>query len=239
MSDQILEDVRPTRMELLQLRARIQLAQNGHELLKKKVDALIIEFYSLLDAVKESRDEMRNSLKIAFDALIHAEMSDGSYHIKEIAKAAPSVASIKANTKNIMGVRVPQVEIIFDEKKSSLYYGLATTTIKLDQSSKEFKKGLQAILVLAEKMAILRKIAAEVSTTKRRVNALNYIIIPRLVATTKFIELNLEEQERETFTKLKHIKRKIEEKNKDKHMQTQDVVSPTSNHPQNVFSEKR
>ena len=117
---------------------------------------------------------------------------------------------VETETKNIMGVKVPLLNVKEIESKSAAYYGLLTTSVKLDEAVNSFRESLTHIITLAEKMATLKKLAAEISTTKRRVNALNYIVSPRLKFTASFIELSLEEQERETFTRLKHIKQKLE-----------------------------
>ncbi|MCG3226446.1 MAG: V-type ATP synthase subunit D [Candidatus Heimdallarchaeota archaeon] len=202
-----------TRMELLNTRARIRLAQKGHDLLKEKMDALVIELYAIKDEVRQARKQVEEELLIAYQSLAKAEMILGPDRIRDLALYAPAILEIKTQTVSIMGVRSPRFvidEIQTDDEE--VFYGLSSSSAQLDRSIVFFRKSLKTLMIVAEKMTLLEKLALEINKTKRRVNALNYILIPKLKATAKFIASTLEEQERETFSRLKRVKAILEAK---------------------------
>ncbi len=202
-----------TRMELLNTRSRIRLAQKGHDLLKEKMDALVIELYAIKDEVREARKQVEEELRIAYQSLAKAEMIVGPDKIRDLAQYAPAVLEITPETVSIMGVRSPRFIVNEIQKEGEdVFYGLTSSSAQLDRSIVYFRKSLKTLMVIAEKMTLLEKLAVEINKTKRRVNALNYILIPKLLATAKFIASTLEEQERETFSRLKRVKAILEAK---------------------------
>jgi len=202
-----------TRMELLNTRSRIKLAQKGHDLLKEKMDALVIELYAIKDEVREARKQVEEELRIAYQSLAKAEMIVGPDKIRDLAQYAPAVLEITPQTVSIMGVRSPRFIVNEIQKEGEdVFYGLTSSSAQLDRSIVYFRKSLKTLMVIAEKMTLLEKLAVEINKTKRRVNALNYILIPKLHATAKFIASTLEEQERETFSRLKRVKAILEAK---------------------------
>ncbi|MFQ6126809.1 MAG: V-type ATP synthase subunit D [Candidatus Heimdallarchaeota archaeon] len=206
-----IEGVNATRMALLGFKTRLNLAQKGHDLLREKMDALVMEFFGLLEDVKKAREEVFVEFKKAFSALIEAKMLMGPVKLREVALGVPYSLKIRTETKNIMGVRVPLLQLETPpEKASSLFYGFSDTSAKLDECIKAFQDVLRHVLHLAELQATLSRLAQEISDTKRRVNALNYILIPRLQAFIAWINLMLAEREREEFVRLKKIKKRLE-----------------------------
>ncbi len=203
------EGVNATRMELLNTRKKVKLAQHGYSLLKEKMDALIIEFYEAIDDAKTSRQEAFETLKEAYESLAKAKFAVGERRIKEIAMSSPEAVEIEPDLLNIMGVKVPVLNLKINEKHS-LFYSITTTSASLDSTVSKFQDAIKAIVKMAEKFATLQKLAYEINRTKRRVNALNHIVIPHLESIAQYIELTLQEIERENFTKLKHIKSKLE-----------------------------
>ncbi len=202
-----------TRMELLNTRARIRLAQKGHDLLKEKMDALVIELYAIKDEVRVARKKFEEELLIAYQSLAKAEMIVGPDKIRDLAQYAPAVLEIRTQTVSIMGVKSPRFIVEEVEKDSNdIFYGLAISSAQLDRAIVHFRKSLRTLMVIAEKMTLLEKLATEINKTKRRVNALNYILIPKLKAISTFIASTLEEQERETFSRLKRVKAILEAK---------------------------
>ena len=202
-----------TRMELLNTRARIRLAQKGHDLLKEKMDALVIELYAIKDEVRIARKQVEEELLIAYQSLAKAEMILGPDRIRDLALYAPAVLEIKTQTVSIMGVRSPRFVVDEIQKDDEgVFYGLSSSSAQLDRAIVFFRKSLKTLMIIAEKMTLLEKLALEINNTKRRVNALNYILIPKLKATAKFIASTLEEQERETFSRLKRVKAILEAK---------------------------
>ncbi|MCG3259398.1 MAG: V-type ATP synthase subunit D [Candidatus Heimdallarchaeota archaeon] len=202
-----------TRMELLNTKSRIRLAQKGHDLLKEKMDALVIELYAIKDEVREARKQVEEELRIAYQSLAKAEMIVGPDKIRDLAQYAPAVLEITPQTVSIMGVRSPRFIVNEIQKEGEdVFYGLTSSSAQLDRSIVYFRKSLRTLMIIAEKMTLLEKLAVEINKTKRRVNALNYILIPKLLATAKFIASTLEEQERETFSRLKRVKAILEAK---------------------------
>ncbi len=215
LSSEVIEGVQATRMELLALKIRRNLAQKGHDLLREKMDALIMHFFEILEDFDKVRKSVQEGLQEAFLALTEAKMVLGPMKIREIALSAPHIAEVSVQTKSIMGVRVPLLRFLSGEKEEEkLFYSFVDTSVKLDEAIERFRKAMDQIVKLAEVQGALIRLAREISETRRRVNALNYIMIPRLVATIDYIQLQLSEQERQSFTRLKKIKAKLEKKGK-------------------------
>ncbi len=198
-----LEDVKPTRMDLLRIRKRKVLAENGHELLSEKKDALINEFFQVVDKRRSLRKEVNTLLKDSYRSLIEAQMVMGKEEIKSISDGAVQMEGIKTDKGAVMGVTVPSFKIDIPEDK---FYGYAETSVKLDEAVENFRRSLEKALELAEVEGKLSRLADEIEKAKRRVNALEYIYIPKLEATITYIERQIEEREREDFFRRKKIK---------------------------------
>jgi V/A-type H+-transporting ATPase subunit D len=160
---------------------------------------------------REARKNVEENLKIAFYNLLMAEVLLGSRDIEQIAGITLRDIDLDFTTKNIMGVSVPIMKIDnLVRRINERGYGFLSTNAKLDDAAKNFEESLSVIVRLAEVEESVRRIAQEVEKTKRRVNALEYIVIPRLKATIKHIEMRMEEIERESFMRLKKIKASLE-----------------------------
>ena len=208
---EILQNIKPTRMELLKLKKRVKLADRGYRLLREKRDALISELMVAIREYRDARRRVEEDLRAAFYNLLMAEVLLGSRDLEQISGVTVRDIGLEFMTKNIMGVSVPIMKIgDLVRRINQRGYGLLSTTAKLDDAARSFEESLLSIVKLAEVEESVRRIALEVEKTKRRVNALEYIVIPRLKATIKHIEMRMEEIERENFLRLKKIKAALE-----------------------------
>jgi len=206
-----IEGVNPTRMELLKLKTKLKLAKKGHRLLKEKRDALIMEFFAVLDEARGVRKRAEKELADAFKALILAQATLGVIRVTQASLAVKAADDIELESRSIMGVTVPVLKL--GETRRSLLergYGLVDTSSQLDEAAGKFERVLHVIAELAEVEKSILLLAEEIEKTKRRVNALENIVIPRVNATVKYIEMRLDEMERENFFKLKRIKAAME-----------------------------
>ena len=210
----MIEGVSPTRMELLRLRRREQLAVKGHDLLREKRDALIAEFLDVVGEVRDARMVAEEKLKEAFEYLIIAQAGLGVEEVRQLSLMTAQEIPMDFSMRSIMGVTVPIIELPEDLSRevTERGYGLMDSSSAVDSCAKRFEEALAKIIKLAELEEAVRNLAGEVEKTKRRVNALEYVMIPRLKTTRKYIQMRLEEMERENFTRLKKIKAILERK---------------------------
>jgi len=210
MSTNIIRGVHPTRMELILLQRRRILAEKGHNLLKEKRDALIMEFFSTLEDIRKLREDVNSSLREAFKALLETKMILGPAKLNELSINLPHSVQTDVDTRNIMGVKVPILRAKEETQKESIPYNVIDTTAKMDETVDKFQQAIKVIVRLAETETAVRKLAEEIDKTKRRVNALKYIVIPRIENTIRYIQFHLEEVAREDFFRLKRIKATLE-----------------------------
>jgi V/A-type H+-transporting ATPase subunit D len=203
----VIEGIKPTRMELLKLRKRALLAEKGHRLLKEKRDALVSEFLNIVGTVRQARKEVEVQLAKAYKNLLDAQAVMGVGKVNEVSWNTDQSIEVRMETRNIMGVKVPLLEM--DPSIRTVIrrgYGFGDTSAKLDEAAKNMEQILNLIMRLAEVEETVKRLAQELEKTKRRVNALEYVVIPRLKVTVKYIMMRLDEIERESFTRLKKIK---------------------------------
>ncbi|MDO9043865.1 MAG: V-type ATP synthase subunit D [Methanobacteriaceae archaeon] len=212
MAQEMIEGINPTRMELLKLKDREKLAVKGYSLLKEKRNALIMEFFNILERVKGSRENVEEKLKEAFEDLTAAQVIMGDLAVKKAALSVKESVNVDIDSRSIMGVVVPVVESSTSPERTVVErgYGFVDTSVKLDEAAKKFEESIALIIELGEIEKTIILLAGEIESTKRRVNALEHIIIPRLENTVKYIEMRLEEMERENFVRLKMIKKSME-----------------------------
>jgi V/A-type H+-transporting ATPase subunit D len=212
MAQEMIEGINPTRMELLKLKQREKLAVKGHSLLKEKRNALIMEFFNILERVKGSRDEVSLKLQEAYQDLTAAQVMMGDLSVKKAAMSVTESVDVDIDSRSVMGVVVPVIESETSQRTIvERGYGFMDTSVKLDEAARKFEESIQLIIELGEIEKTIMLLASEIESTKRRVNALEHIIIPRLENTVKYIEMRLEEMERESFVRLKMVKKSMEE----------------------------
>ena len=208
----IIEGAHPTRMELLEINKRMVLAEKGHKLLEEKRDSLMMEFLKIIKDVKNNRSELAKTMETAYSSMVSAEAVMGSMNVAAIASSTPCSELIELQMGNIMGVKTPKITLTEHETAKGKY-SLAFTSSKLDDAVDDFGEVLEQMIHLIETEESIRRMGEEIKKTKRRVNTLQYLMIPRLKNTQKYIRMRLEEMERENFFRLKTVKkRKDEEK---------------------------
>ncbi len=199
-----IEGAKPTRMELLSIKKKKMLAEKGDEILTKKRDALVSDFFEIIKERSTARKEAFEALEKARKSLLKAEMVMGTDAVDSVAEGSPEITEIDVRKENIMGVLIPRFSVKDVEKEP--HYGLARTSAFLDEARKDASEALKKMVKLAEIESSIERMAKEIEGTKRRVNALEYIFIPRLEATEKYIGMQLDEHEREDFFRRKRIK---------------------------------
>ncbi|MCL4327861.1 MAG: V-type ATP synthase subunit D [Candidatus Thermoplasmatota archaeon] len=202
-------DLRPTRIELINTNKRIKLASRGLDLLKMKRSSLVMEFFKISRTVSGMRENLRALVTEAVSSIQVAEILNGSLTIERIANmSADDSSSIK--TRNIMGVRIPELKVNFGQSLVSYMYRASSLPVPVNEALKKFQQVFNMLIEVAEKESSMRKLLHEIDKTKRRSNAIENVLIPELKDEAKYIRMRLDEMERDTFTTLKTIKRKME-----------------------------
>lgn len=201
-------NVNPTRMELKKLKARLSTAVRGHKLLKDKSDEMVRQFSLLLRENKRLRDEVEEELSQTLRQFSVARSVTSIYRA-ETAFAIPSVqVKAECNVTNVMGVEVPSVTISESKGAAVLPYAFSEMTSEADESVSRAAALLVKMVKLAETEKTVRMLAAEIERNKRRVNALEYVMIPQLEETIKYIKDKLAENERAAVVRLMKVKSK-------------------------------
>ena len=202
-------NVNPTRMELSRLKIRLKTAVRGHKLLKDKQDELMRQFIDMIKKNKKLRERVEEMLQNSFKdfLLSRGVMSD---EMLENAIAYPKEKiGVEVKKKNIMSVNVPQMTFVKENEgnQGMIYpYGYAQTSADLDDAIDGLSSVMDNLLELAEVEKACQLMADEVEKTRRRVNALEYMTIPQLEETIRYIQMKLDENERSSITRLMKVK---------------------------------
>jgi V/A-type H+-transporting ATPase subunit D len=209
-----MEEVRPTRSELLDRRGQIQLAVQGMDLLKQKRDALLIEFMSVMDETLRLSGSLQKAVSDAQYSLAVAKSVDGNVSVRSVAMATKGEVTIDMTGTKIMGVSVPVVTKGRSPVRSSFTRGYSITGVssRIDETADRFEKILDVIIEYADIETRLKRLGEEIQKTNRRVNALEQITVPGLTEQVAYIRQTLDERSREELFRLKKVKKKIERK---------------------------
>ena len=202
-------DVTPTRSVLLDLKRRIKLSQSGHKILKMKRDGLILEFFEIMEKARQIRVGVASDFQLAMKKITIAKVVDGELAVKSAAYALKSHPEVDLSSKSIMGLMVPRVEA--NNIHTTLLqkgYGVIETSAYIEDAAAAFEKLLITLIRAAEIETAMKKLLDEIEKTKRRVNALEFKIIPEFQDAERFVKFRLEEMSREETTRLKHLKKK-------------------------------
>jgi V/A-type H+-transporting ATPase subunit D len=202
-----LRDIKPTRSELINIKRRIKLSERGYNILKMKRDGLILEFFKVLQQAKDSRGAMQERYTRAVEMIALANTVEGAIGVKSAAFSAADRPEIALKSKNIMGVVVPEIESSAVRKNlTERGYGVLGTSSVIDETAEAFEELLESIIEAAEIETTMKRLLDEIESTKRRVNALEFKVIPELSESRDFIKMRLDEMEREELFRLKKIK---------------------------------
>ena len=207
-------ELKPTRIELIRTRRRIKLAKRGLDLLKMKRSSLVMEFFNISRSVKGLRENLRADIGDALDTLKAAEIISGTMNLERIAYMSAD-STVGVNLKNVMGVRIPELSRNYNQTILSNQYRAISVPTAVNDAIKKFENIYTQIVEIAEKENSMRKLLHEIDKTKRRSNAIENILIPQLTYSAKIIRMRLDEIERDMFTTLKMVKRKINRKSQE------------------------
>ena len=209
-----MEEVRPTRAELLERRAQIGLAQQGLDLLKQKRDALLMEFMGVMDETLRLSDSLQRTVSEAQYSLAVAQAVDGVVALRSAGLATKGEVVVDMTGTKIMGVSVPVVTKGESPVKSSFTRGYAVTGVssRVDEAADKFEHILDVIIEYADIETRLKRLGEEINKTNRRVNALEQVTVPALREQVSYISQTLDERAREDLFRLKKVKKKIEAK---------------------------
>ncbi|CAD7768362.1 V-type ATP synthase subunit D [Candidatus Methanoperedenaceae archaeon GB50] len=205
----IKDTIKPTRSELIGLKKKIKLSESGHKLLKMKRDGLIIEMFDILEKAKDVRSELEREYAVAQEKLNIAKTIEGTVAVNSTAFSLMDTPKIELESKNVMGVVVPKIESTSVKKSiTERGYGIIGTSSRIDEAADAYESLVEKIILAAEIETTMKRLLDDIEKTKRRVNALEFKLIPELYEALAFITLRLEEMEREEIFRLKKIKLK-------------------------------
>ncbi len=203
--------VNPTRMELKRLKLRLKTAVRGHKLLKDKSDEMIRRFMEFAKQNKTLREQVEKELSEALTTFIVAKAVSDDAVIQEAVAMPAKTVKLEMDSQNIMSVVVPVMQVKESESKDRYPYSFASVTAELDSSIGVLSGLLQKMVKLAEIEKTCNMLAIEIEKNRRRVNALEYVMIPQLEETIKFITMKLDENERSNIVRLVKVKAMIAE----------------------------
>ncbi len=211
-----MEEVRPTRSELLERRGQIKLAEQGMDLLKQKRDALLIEFMGVMDETLRLSESLQKNVAEAQYSLAVAKAVDGTVALRSAGMATQSEIVVDMTGTKIMGVSVPVVTKGESPIRSSFTRGYSVTGVssRVDETADKFERILDVIIEYADIETRLKRLGEEIQKTNRRVNALEQVTVPALREQVSYIRQTLDERAREDLFRLKKVKKKIENKKK-------------------------
>lgn len=206
-------NISATRMNLLVLKNQAALARQGVDLLKRKRDALVMEFFKIVKQTLQSREELSKAMGIAYENLTLTKAIEGLNTIESIAMAGRRKIVIEDQLKNVWGVKIPEFkEETWTRKPRERGCSPAALSARLHGTAVSFEKLTSLLVRIASIEVKLRRLGLEIKKTTRRVNALEQIILPTMASQIRFIRGVIEQREREDTFRLKKIKLKLERK---------------------------
>lgn len=204
--------VKPTRMELSNLKKKKKVAVRGHKLMKDKRDEMVRRFIIYVRRNKELREQVEEKLGQAMQSFVLARAGMGNADIEEALCYPARPAKITVDTQQVLGVQAPKLDLVAGTDAIELPYGMANTGAELDGAVKRFSELLPLLIELAEVEKICNRLADEIEKTRRRVNALEYVMIPQFDEAIRAITMKLDENERGNLTRLMKTKEMLANK---------------------------
>jgi len=198
-------------MNLLQRKQQAKIATQGVDLLKRKRDALVADFFNIVRQALTAREQLTKISEEAYVMLALAKAWEGREALEAAAMADRRDVLVDIDVRNVWGTKIPEVAV--KEVRRTLLergHNPTSTSLRTVESASNFEDVLHAILEVAATEIKLRKIGEEIKKTTRRVNALEQVVIPRLIGEIRFITAVLEQRAREDVFRLKRIKQKLE-----------------------------
>jgi V-type H+-transporting ATPase subunit D len=205
-------EVPPTRMNLTTYKGKFLAAKKGYDLLKRKADALKVRFRDIMKAIYATKVGMADQSSAAFFSLTQAEYAAGSFRNKVLESQLTASVRVSSRTDNVAGVKLPVFSSYDLKNENQESLGLAGGGRQIDNCKKKFGEYLEALIKLASLQTSFITMDEALKVTNRRVNALENVTIPKIENTLKYINRELDELEREDFTRLKKVQAKKEEK---------------------------
>ncbi|KAI3385015.1 hypothetical protein SNEBB_001637 [Seison nebaliae] len=216
MSSKDIISVFPSRMALAGMKNRLKAAQKGHNLLKKKSDALQIRFRLILKKIVEKKQQMGDVMKAASFSLAEARFAYGDFQHQVVQNVSKAQLKVKSHTDNVAGVHLPQFELIKDGTDQYQLLGMHIAGKQIGKLKKNYGVAIELLVEIASLQTSFITLDEAIKITNRRVNAIEHVVIPRIERTIQHIISELDEMEREEFFRLKKVqekKRKIKEQN--------------------------
>ena len=201
-------NINPTRLNLINLKKRIVVARKGYGILKRKREVLVIEFLKLLKQSKESRSVLNALVQESYKTVTIASTYVGTFELEDVSMHMKEAEPVKIRIKNIMGVRIP--EISRSVRPPTMSFSILPSSLAIDDINDTFTRATNSIIDVAQREQGLKRLVLEIDKTKRRVNALDYRIIPGMANQSKYIRMRLEEIDRDMFSALKHVKKRLQ-----------------------------
>jgi V/A-type H+-transporting ATPase subunit D len=203
-----MEDVSPTRTELLTKKSQIRLSRQGAGLLRGKREALVREFLEEIKSFRSDREEMLKALNEAAQSLMQALALDGQESVRSVGLATRNAVEVELKEQNIWGTKVVDVETEYRPRMlTERDYSPLSTSSRINDSVDNFETAVERIIRVAPRFHKLGRLAEEIRKTSRRVNALEQRLLPSLEQQVSYIQTVLDQREREDIFRLKRIKR--------------------------------
>ncbi|RJQ32379.1 MAG: V-type ATP synthase subunit D [Actinobacteria bacterium] len=195
--------INPNRMELLKLKRRLAMAKRGHKLLKEKFDELIKHFFSLIKQSRQMRKELNDEIRLAHRSFDITRSLSNLKSLEAALENSTVQTEISYELKSLLNIKMPEFSF---KSLGELNYSLVFTPANLDNTLESFNNLIPKIIELAEKENAVKLLASEIERTRRRVNALEHVLIPQLEVSSKSITMKLDELERDSHTRQLKVK---------------------------------